>query len=326
MGLRGAISLPRATSVAMAVAAGLITVGAAGLAREATHITCANAQVIHLEDPEIAESSGLVASASQPDVFWTLNDSGAPPRLHAFSPAGEALGTWTIEGAQNLDWEDLGQMRGPEDQSLLVIADIGDNLALRPSVSIYVVEEPEVSSTSDGVGSAAVVDIISMRWPDGPQNAEALLVHPLTGEMLLVSKDLGDAHVLTARTAPGAAAISGNRLDLSRLPLLDAVTGGAVSSDGTRMALRTVTGVFVWDVAPGASLGETLLTVPAIIRTPVFGQSEAVSFGADPDEIWMTAEGSPAALMHLTTQRVAADGGEPTGDACRPSTGGTPHP
>ena len=326
MGMRGARWQQRSTGVALVVAAVLGASGAAGLAQKAAHVVCTDAQVILLEDPDINESSGLVASASQPDVLWTLNDSGAAPRLYAFSPAGEALGTRTIEGAQNLDWEDLGQMRGPEGQSLLLIADIGDNLALRPAIHIYVVEEPLLSSASDGIGSAKVIDTISMRWPDGPRNAEALLVHPLTGEMLLVSKDMGDAHVLTARPAQGAAAISGNRLDLSRLPLLDAVTGGAVSSDGTRMALRTVTGVFVWDVAPGASLGETLLTVPAIIRTPVFGQSEAVSFGADPDEIWMTAEGSPAALMHLTTQRVASDGGEPTGDACRLSTGGTPHP
>ena len=290
------------------------------------HVVCADAQVILLEDLAIAESSGLVASASQPDVLWTLNDSGAAPRLYAFNPAGEALGTWTIEGALNVDWEDLGQMRGPEGQSLLVIADIGDNLALRPSVSIYVVEEPMISSASDGVGSAAVVDIVSMRWPDGPQNAEALLVHPLTGEMLLVSKNWGDTRILTVLNAPGAPATSVDGIDLSRYPGLDAVTGGAVSSDGTRIALRTIAGVFLWDVEPGASLGETLLTVPAIIRPPVFGQSEAVSFGADPNEIWMTAEGSPAALMHLTTQRAASDGGEPTGDACRPSTGGTPHP
>jgi len=290
------------------------------------HVVCADAQVILLEDLDIAESSGLVASASQPDVLWTLNDSGAAPRLYAFNPAGEALGTWTIEGALNVDWEDLGQMRGPEGQSLLVIADIGDNLALRPSVAIYVVEEPMISSASDGVGSAAVVDIVSMRWPDGPQNAEALLVHPLTGEMLLVSKNWGDTRILTVLNAPGAPATSVDGIDLSRYPWLDAVTGGAVSSDGTRIALRTIAGVFLWDVEPGASLAETVLTPPMIIRPPVFGQSEAVTFGADPDELWMTAEGSPAALMHMKTERIASDGGEPTGDACRLSTDGTPHP
>ena len=326
MGMLGARWHQRATGVAMVVAAVLGASGAAGLAQQAAHVVCTDAQVILLEDLDITESSGLVASASQPDVLWTLNDSGAAPRLYAFNPAGEALGIWTIEGALNVDWEDLGQMRGPEGQSLLLIADIGDNLALRPAIYLYVVEEPLLSSASDGIGSAKVIDTISMRWPDGPRNAEALLVHPLTGEMLLVSKDWVDARILTVRTAPDAPATSVDRIDLSRYPWLDAVTGGAVSSDGTRIALRTITGVFLWDIESGASLAETVLTPPMITRPPVFGQSEAIAFGEDPDEIWMTAEGSPASLMHMTTQRIAADGGEPTGDACRLSTGGTPHP
>src|SRR3954470_10281646 len=37
-----------------------------------------------LEDRAIKESSGIVASRRDPDIFWTHNDSGNSPTIYAF--------------------------------------------------------------------------------------------------------------------------------------------------------------------------------------------------------------------------------------------------
>lgn len=60
-----------------------------------------------IESPDVRESSGLAASACQPEVLWTHNDSGDGPFIYAISPTGANLGVWRVTGAENEDWEDI---------------------------------------------------------------------------------------------------------------------------------------------------------------------------------------------------------------------------
>jgi hypothetical protein len=63
-----------------------------------------------IETDDIKESSGLSASECQ-DVLWTHDDSGNDALIYAMDTRGGHLGTWRVDGAQNVDWESVATHR-----------------------------------------------------------------------------------------------------------------------------------------------------------------------------------------------------------------------
>ncbi len=94
-----------------------------------------------LEKDAIDESSGLAVGRRANDVFWTHNDSNGKPRLFAFDRTGKHLGTSRIQGAEAIDWEDMGSF-AVNRHPYLFVADVGDNAKAREHYTIYVVKEP----------------------------------------------------------------------------------------------------------------------------------------------------------------------------------------
>lgn len=88
-----------------------------------------------LEEDEITEASGLPSSHRNPGVFWTHNDSGDLNRVFALDDHGGHLGTYTIAGTTNRDWEDIATGPGPDPgRSYLFIGEIGDNNAVHETI------------------------------------------------------------------------------------------------------------------------------------------------------------------------------------------------
>ena len=59
-----------------------------------------------IEDPLLIESSGIVASRRYNGVFWTHNDDGSA-QLFAIDGYGSPIRAFSVEGAENYDWEDI---------------------------------------------------------------------------------------------------------------------------------------------------------------------------------------------------------------------------
>src|SRR4029079_19547388 len=85
------------------------------------------AQLFTFRDPQIAESSGIVAATARDDVVFTHNDSGDTARFFAVDHHGCTIGVFTAPGVTATDWEDIA--RGPGRS--LWLGDIGDNDAKR---------------------------------------------------------------------------------------------------------------------------------------------------------------------------------------------------
>src|SRR6476619_2104502 len=142
-----------------------------------------------IKDKSISESSGLVASRTMPGAYWTHNDSGDGPFIYAIDTRGDSLGTFRVNGAQARDWEDIAAGPGPQpNKSYLYIGDTGDNDSVRPEVIVYRVLEPTLSNTTrkftkSSPGSTEPAEAIGLKYPDGAHDAEALLVHPSTGNI-----------------------------------------------------------------------------------------------------------------------------------------------
>ena len=133
---------------------------------------------------ELPEASGIAVSRIVPGRLWSHNDSGQPV-LFALDARGSVTGRLRLSGVGVEDWEALAVGPCPAG-SCLYVADIGDNDAERKRITIYRFQEP-----SRAEASVAVKDVFHATYPDGAHDAEALLVTPAGGLLIVTKGDTG---------------------------------------------------------------------------------------------------------------------------------------
>lgn len=243
------------------------------------------------------ELSGLALSNSQARVLWTHNDSSDRARLFAVAPDGRLLAEVAVTGAENIDWEDIAVGPAPGAGDALYIGDIGDNVAARSAVVVYRVPEPRLAGGAPA--ATAPAESLTLRYPDGAQDAEALLVDPSSGALAIVTKSFGGlARVYVADDPAGNATTTMRRAGRVSLGIGEAVTAGAVSVDGRTIVLRTYDRAFVWPRRRGESLASALRRPPCAVRADLLaeGQGEALALSRDGREFYTVAEGRRPAL------------------------------
>jgi hypothetical protein len=217
----------------------------------------------------VTESSGVAVSRAHPGVLWTHNDSGDRPYLYATDLRGADRGALLVPGADARDWEDitlgpcpppLAPSRAARPRPLascLYLADTGDNLEARPSVTIYAIPEPDPpAGPGDTLRTTAAPAVLRLRYPDGSHDVEAVYVSPRDSALYLVSKGRsGRIRLYRVNRSqwgrPGkATAERVQTLDVR--PNLEAgrvVTSAAVRRDGRLVAIRTYSEIYLF--APG---------------------------------------------------------------------------
>ena len=234
------------------------------------------------QDPAITESSGLVVVDGR---VVTTNDSGDTGRVFVVDPrTGATVGT-TAWSRAPVDVEALA----PAGPGEVWVADIGDNGGERRSVTVARV--PVRASRID-----ADVPTYELRHPDGARDAEALLSHPLTGRLFLVTKGIFGGDVLAAPETLSPR--RSNRL----VPLASApglVTDGAFLPHGGAVVLRTYGRAVVlaypsWEQVTSWEL-------------PAQEQGEGLAVAAD--DLWLSSEGKRSEVLRepLPPEAVAAD-------------------
>ncbi len=222
---------------------------------------------VRIADPDLDEVSGAAVSARDPQSLWVMEDSGNPAVLTALSPTGATTSTMSLT-APNTDWEDMSIVHR-DGAGTIFVGDIGDNQATRNDITVLRVDEPD----PHGPPTTADPDVLHLRLP-APANAEALLVDPLTGDIVIVTKAVdGTAQVLVADGAAGAPDESTHDMTSAGnlgLGLLSAVIAGDVAPDGSALALRTPTRVLWWPRDPSQTIADTLTssepcTLPSVI-------------------------------------------------------------
>lgn len=243
--------------------------------------------------PAATELSGLVRSRSQPRVLWALNDSGGPASILAVTSSGRALADIAVTDAENADWEDIAIGPGPDGGDALYIADIGDNEARRPSVAVYRVAEPSLAERAPEQTEPAAR--LTLRYPERARDAEALLVDPTSGALVLVTKSFGgEALVYVARRPVAGTTTQLRRRGRLTLGPGQAVTAGDVSADGSTIVLRTYDRAFVWRRKVTESVAGALHRRPCSARDDALlaeGQGEALALTADGKSFYTVPEG-----------------------------------
>jgi hypothetical protein len=237
-----------------AVAAAAITAGLTAATPPLVDAACDGRLVLRsggvLRPAELDEVSGIVESRRRAGVFWIHNDSGDAARLYAVGLSGRKLATFRLAGVEARDWEDVAAGPGPvAGARYLYVGDIGDNDLVRDTISVLRVREPAVDPASASItGTIDGVAELVLRYPDRAHDAEALLVDPRSGDLLVITKELdGRAAVFRApgRLAAGSESVL-RRVATLRLGLAALVTGGDVSGSGDLVALRTYGSVLLF--------------------------------------------------------------------------------
>jgi hypothetical protein len=255
--------------------------------------------VMTLTDPTLIESSGLAVSATHPGVLWTHNDGGSVAQVLAVDRHGSTVATVTLAGIDPYDPEALAPGTDGQGRPALFLGDLGDNRRGRPDVSVFRFREP--TTLADATVPASWY---RFTYPDGPHDAEALLVDA-DGRIMVATKEISGAALYQAPRTLATRAHGTNVLTrLTGVPAL--VTDGAYLPDG-RFVLRTYTSVYVYD-RPGHE----------VARAPLPPQPQGESIAADGDRLLVGSEGPRSTVLAVPIP------GGPSPSASAPSSAPSP--
>lgn len=244
-------------------------------------------------DERLAEISGIVTTTTG---YIAINDGGDELRTYVLDRTCKVTRVRSDSSVDPFDPEDLARSR----DGTLWIADIGDNDRERTSIAVHQLAP-----------GATRAQLLRMTYPDGPHDAEALVMQP-NGLAVVVTKEaLGAAGVYRTRAVPRA----GQTMAMTKVGSLTieptgteggppglggvaqrVVTGAALSLDGKRMVVRTYTDAYEWDVSADVA-GSIVKGTPR--RTPLPGeqQGESITYSMDGATFVTVSEGSTSAIQ-----------------------------
>jgi len=285
--------------------------GAGGTDADATdgaHAQCpmfsAPAAAVTVAAAGLVEASGLVASSKNAGIFWAHNDSGDSARIFALNASGTSKATIPITGASAVDWEDIAWGAGPGGEAALFIGDIGDNAEARAFVTVYRVLEPDLSGAAPAnlPGTA-----IELAYEDGKgHNAEALMIDPRDGAIVIVTKVASGKSGVYRAAPPFAAAGTKNMLKKEGSLTIGTapsgstlVTGASISRAGDLVFLRTYTHALAWTRGASQSIAAALAAPPCVLPVATEIQGEAIAYAPDGSGFYTLSEGSSPPLSFV---------------------------
>jgi hypothetical protein len=244
-----------------------------------------------LTDARIAESSGLARSTYARDVLFTHNDSGDGARVFAVGANGKTNAVLTLKGAGNVAWEDISS--GPN--HTLWVGDTGNGASDRRQVTAYRFTEPQTLRTAT-VGTTKY----TFSYPDGAHNAEAIMVHPTTGRVYVVTKAKSGAAIYVA-----PASLSTSKVNkLTKVASAPAsITGASFSPDGKQVVLTSYATSYVYDAIGGKATE---------VANPQLKQAESVEFNRAGTKILIGSEGAKSPVYAVSWPATGAVTPAPT--------------
>jgi hypothetical protein len=251
--------------------------------------------------PELGALSGFAASWRNPGVIFAHNDR-ARSDLYALSEQGAALAHFVFDAASVTDVEDVAVGPCPTG-TCVILADIGDNQAVRAEVAILRAAEPEVVSSGANAGAVTSLAFERFRvvYEDGAHNAEGLLLDPASGALYIVTKlsagQPSSIYALPALLDPDCDNQARLVADLSVPRAGDQPATAAASHPcGLGFALRTGNALYEFRIPAGAPFESAFVVQPVQVPAGDEPQSEAVSYWPDGRGIITSGEGASAPI------------------------------
>jgi hypothetical protein len=253
-----------------------------------------------LTDPRVPEVSGAVETSTG---WLVVNDKSED--VWALDQDCRVTRYWHSDRkaqGRPVDVEDL--TTGPD--GTLWLADTGGNRLVRPVVHLV------------GLTTDKTVVRVALRLPRTGLDIEAAVVTPGFELVLLTKTAGGVAEVLTAplptlpTTEPTPLRERG-RLDLETVPDVPsgaglAITGAALSPDGSHLALRTYTDVYELDTVGDTVVDALTTRTPRWVARVPQPQGEAISYGPPgSDRLSLLSEGLRSSVLVMGIHRTNTD-------------------
>jgi hypothetical protein len=194
-----------------------------------------------IQHPRITESSGIVVSRKNPEIFWTHNDGGGRRQvLYAMGRTGRPLAEFRVTGAVLEDWEDIAA----DAKGNLFLGDIGNNNAKRQSIAVHQLPEPDTAILKNGL--ARVDRSWFLRYPEKPFDCESLFVWGESG--YLISKVFDDERADIYRFSLTNAASFQTLEVVAEVKIDSPVTGADISQDGKLLGMVAKNGAYVFRI------------------------------------------------------------------------------
>ncbi len=268
----------------------------AGIVLAATVLAAAPVQAVEgvqvqcrFSDPRFTEISGMTYSQRHADVLYLHNDSSGGPLVFAVDARTcRTLATLTIPGIEARDLEAIGSGRDARGRPVLWVADIGDNRDSWPEVRLHRVREPRRL-----VDQNLRATTYRFTYPDRPHNAEAIMTHPASERVWVVTKQSARGRLYELP------ALRRDRVVVAR-PVEDAgafVTDASISPDGSRFVIRDYVDA---EVRTGLPPGSD----PRTVYLPIQLQGEAVTWTPDGAALLVASE-RDARLLRVEVPRAS---------------------
>jgi hypothetical protein len=269
----------------------------------------------------LVETSGVVASLWHDDLLWMHNDSGDAARVYAIGGDASLKGRVRLSEASVVDVEDIAVGLCPERRtSCLFVADTGDNHRNRLDAAIFIVEEPAPEDLSPDIVFFTDRYIrVPLTFEGGPVNVEAVVVHPEGAALLLIEKiDDDGARVFEAR-GPFQDGRSVFAKELFLMPRVGVgmvengrmITGADLHLSGTRLAVRTYTGVYELQIDEGQPWSAFASVEAKLVALGPFSepQGEAIAYTGSGDAL-VTVSEDPARKQPQMLHQYPCERGE----------------
>ncbi|MBU0696647.1 MAG: hypothetical protein KKE39_09020 [Bacteroidetes bacterium] len=250
-----------------------------------------------LQDSDIDECSGLVVSSKKDNLLWVHNDSGDKSRVFLIDNQGETQAVFNFN-KEVIDCEDIAMNYPKNGKPQLFVGDIGDNSARREYISIYKFDEPNLAIKSKDEIAVKNVEELRFKYPDGPRDAECLMIDQHDQKIYIVSKREDHVGLYSAplNSKQGNIIILKKEMTLTFPggPGSKWITAGDISRDGKEVVIKSYIFIFYWD----RKLNET---IPQCLKRAFDGlpynpekQGEAVGLTKDGRSYYTISEGKHA--------------------------------
>lgn len=228
----------------------------------------------------LTEVSGITSYSHENGYFWVHNDSGDKSQVYLIDSLANLKTTIILDGIRLIDCEDIARVE-LNGGSYLLLADIGNNLKKRETLTIYMFPEPKVDFGKEILSiDKAKIKQISIRYADKPRDAEAIFVDPLAKEVFIVSKRDFQATVFSFPLEQIGKSSVITLHPKSQLPFTF-VTAADMSFDGKFILIKNLSTIFMWERKAGEDVIQTLGKPFKQIPYQIEAQGEAICFDVE---------------------------------------------
>lgn len=245
----------------------------------------------HVTSGKITEASGIASSSTLPGYYWTHNDSGNKPEVFLLDHQANLACTVKLDDVSNRDMEDIAEGMGPvKGKHYVYVADIGDNKGARKHIRIYRFEEPTaVTEKSQHIRP----DVLTLKYPNGPRDAETLLIDPIGKKIYIVSKRESKVSLYKTNNLLFK---DGDKVQLQKLITLPYtwVTSGDISKDGRHIVIKTLTDIYYWHRNPNETVEQAMAKPAQLLPYTIEKQGEGITITPGNDGYVTISEGEDA--------------------------------